>query len=95
MATVLNDSAIQDWTAARKGWAHAGEIIEKTYEFESFVPAVEFVNRVAGLAEDANHHPDIDIRYNRVRIGLATHDAGGITEKDTGLAERIDAAVSA
>jgi 4a-hydroxytetrahydrobiopterin dehydratase len=47
-----------------------------------------FVNRIAELAEQANHHPDIDIRYNRVRLALVTHDAGGITEKDFDLAAK-------
>ena len=51
---------------------------------------MEFVNKVAELAEAAGHHPDIDIRYNRVRLGLTTHDAGGITEKDINLAQEIE-----
>ena len=58
--------------------------------FSGFPEAIAFVNEVAGLAEAAGHHPDIDIRYNRVRLVLVTHDAGGITEKDTGLARRVD-----
>jgi 4a-hydroxytetrahydrobiopterin dehydratase len=53
---------------------------------------VQFVNRVADLAEAADHHPDIDIRYRKVRLGLTTHDAGGLTTKDFSLARQIDEA---
>ena len=53
-----------------------------------------FVNRVAALAESAGHHPDIDIRYNQVLLGLVSHDAGGITERDTSMAGRIDRELS-
>ncbi len=56
---------------------------------------IVFVNRVASLADDANHHPDIDIRYNKVRLTLTTHEAEGITDKDLDLAERVDFATSA
>lgn len=72
------------------GWKADDGALEKTYHFDNFVAAVAFVDRLAVLAEEAGHHPDIDIRYNRVRIGLTTHDEGGITEKDTGLAARLD-----
>lgn len=67
----------------------AGELT-RTFLFEDFRAAVRFVNRVAEAAEAAGHHPDIDIRYNRVRLGLATHDAGGLTAKDFNLAASID-----
>jgi 4a-hydroxytetrahydrobiopterin dehydratase len=80
-------------TAALKslsGWAAENGEISKTYTFANFVAAVAFVNRLADLAEAAAHHPDIDIRFNRVRIGLTTHDDGGVTDKDTGLAAEID-----
>ncbi len=73
------------------GWQGDGAEIRRQYEFKDFVQAVAFVNRVADAAESANHHPDIDIRYNRVAIGLSTHSEGGVTEKDLALARRIDA----
>jgi 4a-hydroxytetrahydrobiopterin dehydratase len=66
-----------------------GELV-RTFQFEDFRAALRFVNRVGGLAEEAGHHPDIDIRYNRVRLGLVTHDAGGLTAKDFDLAARIE-----
>lgn len=90
----LNDASIQDWMDNRSGWSREGDTIAKTYAFDAFRDSIVFVNRVASLADAADHHPDIDIRYNKVRIGLSTHDAGGITEKDTKLAEKIDFATS-
>lgn len=72
------------------GWTTTGNEIEKTYTFGDFVAAIAFVNRLADLAEAAAHHPDIDIRYNRVRIALTTHDDGGVTDKDTALAAQFD-----
>ncbi len=67
----------------------AGELV-KTFQFKDFIGALGFVNRVGALAEEAGHHPDIDIRYNQVRLSLITHDAGGLTEKDFDLAVRTD-----
>jgi len=67
----------------------AGELV-RTYRFEDFRASLRFVNQVADLAEAAGHHPDIDIRYNKVRLGLVTHDAGGLTEKDFDLAAKAD-----
>ena len=91
---LLNDTSIGVWITDRTGWSRSGDLIEKTFEFESFRDAIVFVNRVATLADEADHHPDIDIRYDKVRLGLATHSEGGITEKDTELAEKIDRATS-
>jgi 4a-hydroxytetrahydrobiopterin dehydratase len=73
------------------GWTAGRNEISKTFAFGDFVQAMAFVTRVADLAEAAGHHPAIDIRYNRVRIGLTTHDEGGVTDKDTRLAAQIDA----
>ena len=70
----------------------AGELV-RTFKFDDFLAAIRFVNRVAELAEQAGHHPDIDIRYNRVRLALVSHDAGGLTGKDFDLAARADKAV--
>jgi 4a-hydroxytetrahydrobiopterin dehydratase len=66
-----------------------GELV-RHFEFENFVEAMNFVNSVAELAEGAGHHPDIDIRYNKVRLALMSHDAGGLTERDFDLATGID-----
>ena len=75
-------------------WRQEGESLVRDYKFEDFAEAMAFVNRVAELAEAADHHPDIDIRYNKVSIALSTHSEGGITEKDFALAEQIDEAVN-
>jgi 4a-hydroxytetrahydrobiopterin dehydratase len=91
---LLNDASISDWIDAHPGWDRDGDLIQKTYDFDSFRDSVVFVNRVATLADEADHHPDIDIRYDKVRIGLATHSEGGVTDKDTSLAEQIDRATS-
>jgi 4a-hydroxytetrahydrobiopterin dehydratase len=67
----------------------AGEL-ERNFQFDDFRASLRFVNRVGDLAEEAGHHPDIEIHYNRVRLSLVTHDAGGLTAKDFDLATRID-----
>jgi 4a-hydroxytetrahydrobiopterin dehydratase len=92
MADVLSSDTLNTWLQNNPSWALAGGVIERTYEFKDFVAAMAFVNRVADMAEEMDHHPDLDIRYNKVRMGLATHSAGGITELDTTLAERADGA---
>jgi 4a-hydroxytetrahydrobiopterin dehydratase len=86
---VLSPDAAQSRLAQLPGWQiESGELV-RTFEFKDFVAALEFVNRVGELAEQAGHHPDIDIRYNRVRLALISHDAGGITEKDFDLAAQV------
>jgi 4a-hydroxytetrahydrobiopterin dehydratase len=69
--------------------ADTGELV-RTFQFDDFRAAMTFVNRVAELAEAAGHHPDIDIRYNRVRLALVSHDAGGLTAKDFDLGTAVD-----
>jgi len=71
-------------------WSHIGEVIQRTYQFSDFVASMRFVNAVALEAERAQHHPDIMVRYNKVTLSLATHDAGGITTKDFALAAEAD-----
>ncbi len=83
---VLSPEAARSRLAQLPGWTiESGELV-RTFEFKDFVAALRFVNQVGELAEEAGHHPDIDIRYNRVRLSLVTHDAGGLTEKDFDLA---------
>lgn len=72
-------------------WRKRGRAIARTYEFKDFPAAMKFVNAVARAAEKAWHHPDIDIRWNKVTLALTTHDQGGLTEKDFELAARFDA----
>ena len=85
----LSPDAAQSRLAQLPGWQiESGELV-RTFEFKDFVAALRFVNRVGELAEQAGHHPDIDIRYNRVRLALVSHDAGGLTEKDFDLAAQV------
>jgi len=72
-------------------WELIGGQLVKVVECGSFPAALDFVVAVGGLAEEADHHPDIDIRWRTVRLALVTHDAGGITELDFSLARAIDA----
>ena len=71
------------------GWTVSSQHLEQCFEFADFVDAMRFVNSIAEAAERAGHHPDIDIRYNKVRLSLSSHDSGGITERDTALAAEI------
>ncbi len=87
----LAEAEITKGLQALSGWKREGDTIVKTFEHESFMPAVTFVNKVAELAEAANHHPDITINYRRVHLLLTTHDSGGLTERDFKLAKEIDA----
>lgn len=71
-------------------WRRKASVISRTFEFADFVVAMKFVNAVARSAEKACHHPDIDVRWNKVTLALTTHDAGGLTEKDFVLAAKCD-----
>ncbi len=88
---LLSENDIQKNMATLKGWKRDGLEISKQYELKDFVHAMGFVNSVALLAEKANHHPGIDIRWNKVKLVLSTHSAGGLTEKDFELAKQIEA----
>lgn len=94
MATTLSDIEIQRALGARSGWSRRGQALVRTFEFPSFPDAIAFVNRIAGVAERMNHHPDIDIRFTKVTCSLSTHSAGGITQRDFRLAEAIDGAAN-
>ncbi len=86
----LGAAVVRRRLAGLKGWRLAGGAIEKQFTFSNFKEAMFFVNSVAGLAEQAGHHPDLSVVYNRVRLRLSTHDAGGITAKDFNLAMRVE-----
>lgn len=87
--TLLDDASL-DTALERLAWKRSGAQIVRVVTREDFADAMGFVNEVAGLAEAANHHPDIDIRWNEVTLRLSTHSAGGLTAKDLALAEQID-----
>ncbi|ACM05491.1 4a-hydroxytetrahydrobiopterin dehydratase [Thermomicrobium roseum] len=85
----LDDATIASLLQEIPGWERQGDALVRTYVFKNFREAMAFVNRVAELAEEARHHPDITIRYNRVHLLLTTHEAGGITERDIALARKL------
>ena len=90
MATILNEQEINARLKELEAWVREGDEIKRVCELKDFVHAMAFVNSVAILAEKANHHPDIDIRWNKVALVLSTHSAGGLTANDFNLAKRID-----
>jgi len=94
MATLSTEQVREKLKALPEWKLVQGEIVREV-TLKGFVAAMNFVNRVAEKAEAAGHHPDIDIRYNRVRLALVSHDAGGLTEKDFQLAAEIDAVLTA
>ncbi|MBI4176575.1 MAG: 4a-hydroxytetrahydrobiopterin dehydratase [Candidatus Aenigmarchaeota archaeon] len=86
----LTNQQIASGLEGLDGWTHAGTEIRKEFRFRDFAGAIDFVNSVAQLAEKADHHPDIRIKYNTVLLSLSTHSEGGITHKDISLAKEID-----
>lgn len=88
---LLTDDQVAEALKQLVGWDHEGQAVNKTYRLASFPAAIAFINAVAVLAEEANHHPEIHNSYNHVTLHLTTHDAGGLTKKDITLAQRIDA----
>jgi 4a-hydroxytetrahydrobiopterin dehydratase len=88
--TLLTEDQIAIGLAKLDGWSRAGSEIRKSWKFKDFVVAMEFVNAVAAHAEKLDHHPDINIRWNKVDLTLSTHSAGGLTSLDFTLAETID-----
>jgi 4a-hydroxytetrahydrobiopterin dehydratase len=88
--TVLTQSEVDGWAADHDGWQREGDALIRTIECASFPAAIELVRAVAEVAEQRDHHPDIDIRWRTLRFSLSTHSAGGITAKDLELAEEID-----
>ena len=91
----LNSEQIKAALPAVKNWKKKGAEISRTFQFKDFVGAMAFVNKVARVAENANHHPDIDIRWNKVTLTLSTHSEGGLTQKDFDVAKKIDALAKA
>ncbi|SEF27063.1 4a-hydroxytetrahydrobiopterin dehydratase [Amycolatopsis pretoriensis] len=92
MTEILSDSEADERLGS--GWTRSGSVIAREAELASFPQAIEVVDRVAVLAEAADHHPDIDIRWRTLTFRLSTHSAGGLTEKDFSLAAQIDSVLS-
>ena len=86
----LDDDTITERLTALPGWEREGDEIVKTFELPTFPEAIAFVTRIADRAEAANHHPDLDIRWRKVRVALSTHSEGGLTDQDFDLARQIE-----
>jgi 4a-hydroxytetrahydrobiopterin dehydratase len=89
----LDDAELRLLMRDLEGWKHLADAIHKDFTFPGFKAAIAFVNRIAELAVDAGHHPDLEVHYNRVVVSLSTHDEGGVTQRDVDLASRIDGVV--
>ncbi len=87
----LSHAEIIEALAKLEGWHHRGNALEKVFDKENFDGSIAFVNAVANLANERDHHPDITISWNDVTITTTSHDAGGITARDFGLAAAINA----
>ena len=90
MADLLKSDELKTRLKKIPEWELEKKHIERTFEFDDFSDSIDFVNAVAEVAEEEEHHPDIDIRYNKVTLGLISHDAGGITSRDATMVGRID-----
>jgi 4a-hydroxytetrahydrobiopterin dehydratase len=88
---ILSNDEVHERLRSLPNWNEERDEIVRQIEFPDFIAAMDFVKAVAAKAEAAGHHPDIDIRYNRVRLALVSHDAGGLTQRDFDLAESIEA----
>ncbi len=90
MSELLEDDDLSVALKKCPEWDYEKKAITRTIEFEEFMDAVDFVNDLAEIAEEAQHHPDITIKHTKVTLKLTTHDAGGVTELDVELAQRVD-----
>jgi len=90
MSTVLSGTEVAQALHNLPGWNVNGNAIERVFEFPNFVEAMGFVNRVAEAAEAVNHHPDITINYNKVKLSLTSHDSGGVTQRDLRMAGKVN-----
>ena len=91
--TPLSDDQIEDRLADLDGWTREGDTIEREIKFDGFTDAIDFINRIAEHADAADHHPEIFNVYNTVELTLTTHDAGGLTDDDFALAQKINGEV--
>ena len=88
---VLSDDEVQDRLEQLEvGWRREGDAIAREFKFDDFVGSVDFINRITPPAEEMNHHPDLEISWNKVIVSLSTHSQGGITNSDFELAQRIE-----
>ncbi len=87
--TTLTATEVEEALKRAPGWTLDAGKLQRGWVFPSFAAAMVFVNGIARIAEQSNHHPDIHIRYNKVRLALISHDAGGLTKRDARMAEQL------
>jgi 4a-hydroxytetrahydrobiopterin dehydratase len=90
MPKKLSPAAVSKGLKSLKGWTAAGDEISKTFSFEDYYETMAFVNAVAWIANSANHHPDMEVHYNKVKVRYSTHDAGGVTKDDLDNAKAVN-----
>ncbi len=90
MSELLDQDDLESALKKHPDWELEGNSLTRVIEFEEFMEGIDFVNDLAEIADEAQHHPDILIQYNKVTLTLTTHDAGGVTGLDLELAQRID-----
>ena len=90
MMPVLTTKQIKASLKAVANWSQSAQAICRTFKFEGFLNSIAFVNRITRVTQNLNHYPDIDIRFDQVTLTLTTHDAGGVTEKDSSVAQQCD-----
>lgn len=90
MSDKLSAEEIENWIKKVPEWENEDKSISREVEFDEFMEAIDFVNSVAEISDEANHHPDIDIRFTTVTLRLTTHSAGGLTSNDFEVGSRID-----
>jgi 4a-hydroxytetrahydrobiopterin dehydratase len=86
----MSDVEVKDQLSKLGGWEREGDALVREFEFSNFVGSVDFVSRLTPVAEEMNHHPDLSISWNKVKVSLSTHSEGGITENDFKLATKLD-----
>jgi 4a-hydroxytetrahydrobiopterin dehydratase len=91
MAQKLDDNRIQQELGRLKGWSRRGDEITKTFSFKNFYETMSFVNAVAFIANQLDHHPDMEVGYNKLVVRFSTHSVGGLSENDFKAAAKIDA----
>jgi 4a-hydroxytetrahydrobiopterin dehydratase len=88
---LLSDEEVERRLAALSGWERDGDAIRRSFKLQDFKGSVDFVNRITPVAEEMNHHPDLEISWNTVTVSITNHSEGGLTENDFELASKIDA----
>jgi len=90
MADLIDPSNLENFSKKVPEWEIEDDKLVRLFEFDDFNGAIDFVNSVAEIAEEAQHHPEIEIRYNNVTLSLITHDLGGLTKADFEVAQKVD-----